>query len=80
MVSNMGLLNAFKQYVRDAMPGGALNPEVTYQGLLDTAALGTAPVPIVGDVLGLLGGGSALLGGLLYNQSGQSQDKTESRP
>jgi hypothetical protein len=56
----MGLLNAFKQYVRDAMPGGALNPEVTYQGLLDTAALGTAPVPIVGDVLGLLADGKRL--------------------
>jgi hypothetical protein len=56
----MGLLNAFKQYVRDAMPGGALNPEVTPQGLLDTAALGTAPVPIVGDVLGLLADGKRL--------------------
>jgi hypothetical protein len=59
-VNNMGLLNAFKQYVRDAMPGGALNPEVTYQGLLDSAALGTAPVPIVGDVLGLLADGKRL--------------------
>jgi hypothetical protein len=56
----MGLLNAFKQYVRDAMPGGALNPEVTPQGLLDSAALGTAPVPIVGDVLGLLADGKRL--------------------
>jgi hypothetical protein len=56
----MGLLNAFKQYVRDALPGGALNPEVTPQGLLDTAALGTAPVPIVGDVLGLLADGKRL--------------------
>lgn len=50
----MSLLNAFKQYVRDAMPGGALNPEVTPQGLLDTAAIATTPVPIVGDAIGLL--------------------------
>jgi hypothetical protein len=41
------------KYIRDAMPGGALNPEVSGQGLLDTLALGTAPVPIVGDVAGL---------------------------
>lgn len=49
----MNLLDAFKQYIRDAMPGGALNPEVTTQGVLDAAALGTAPVPIVGDAIGL---------------------------
>lgn len=49
----MNLLDAFKQYIRDAMPGGALNPEVTTQGVLDTAALGTAPVPILGDAIGL---------------------------
>ena len=49
----MGLLDAFKQYVRDAMPGGALNPEVTKQGLLDTAAVATTPVPVLGDLLGL---------------------------
>jgi hypothetical protein len=41
------------KYIRDAMPGGRLNPEVSGQGLLDTLALGTAPVPVVGDVAGL---------------------------
>lgn len=49
----MNLLDAFKQYIRDAMPGGALNPEVTTQGVLDAAALGTAPVPVLGDAIGL---------------------------
>ena len=49
----MNLLDAFKQYIRDAMPGGALNPEVTKQGLLDTAAIATTPVPILGDAIGL---------------------------
>lgn len=48
----MGLLNAFKQYVRDAMPGGALNPEwtpdrvKTLGGLLDL-------VPVVGGIKGV---------------------------
>ena len=42
-----------KKYLRDAMPGGALNPEITPQGLLDVASIATAPVPVVGDVLGL---------------------------
>lgn len=46
--------DAAKQYLRDASPGGALNPEVSRQGLLDTAALSTAPVPLLGDALGLL--------------------------
>jgi hypothetical protein len=41
------------KYIRDAMPGGRLNPEVSGQGLLDTLALGTAPVPVVGDIAGL---------------------------
>lgn len=53
----MNLLDLFKtegkKFLRDAMPGGVLNPEVTSQGLLDTAALTTAPVPVVGDLLGL---------------------------
>ena len=48
-----GLLDAFKQYVRDALPGGALNREVTPQGLLDAASIATIPVPVVGDVTGL---------------------------
>lgn len=42
-----------KKYLQDAMPGGALNPEVSTQGLMDAVALGTAPVPIVGDIAGL---------------------------
>jgi hypothetical protein len=46
--------DAAKQYLRDASPGGALSPEVSRQGLLDTAALSTAPVPLLGDALGLL--------------------------
>lgn len=48
------LLDALRQYLRDAAPGGALNPEVTGQGILDAGALATAPVPGVGDVVGLL--------------------------
>jgi len=48
------LWDALAQYLRDAAPGGALNPEVTPQGLLDTAAMATAPVPVAGDVVGLL--------------------------
>ena len=50
----MGLLDAFKQYLEDASPGGVLNPNVTPQGLLDAAALVSTPVPIGGDILGLL--------------------------
>ncbi len=53
----MNLLDLFltegKKYIQDAMPGGALNREVTPQGLLDATALATAPVPVVGDVAGL---------------------------
>jgi hypothetical protein len=41
------------QYLRDAAPGGALNPEVTSQGALDAAALATTPLPVVGDAVGL---------------------------
>jgi hypothetical protein len=41
------------KFLQDAMPGGALNPEITRQGLLDTLALGTAPVPVAGDIAGL---------------------------
>jgi hypothetical protein len=52
----MNLLDLFKtagvQYLKDAMPGGALNREVTPQGLLDTVALATTPVPVVGDLAG----------------------------
>ena len=46
--------DAFKQYLGDAAPGGVLNPEVTRQGLLDSAAIATTPVPLLGDVAGLL--------------------------
>lgn len=48
------LWDALRQYLRDAGPGGVLNPEVTPQGLLDTASLASAPVPIAGDIIGLL--------------------------
>jgi hypothetical protein len=41
------------KFLQDAMPGGALNPEITRQGLLDTLAIGTAPVPVAGDIAGL---------------------------
>lgn len=46
------LWDAFKQYLSDAAPGGALNPEVTPQGVLDTLAMSTMAVPVVGDVAG----------------------------
>lgn len=49
----MTLWDALKQYIEDASPGGALNPEVTPQGVLDAAALSTTAVPVVGDLLGL---------------------------
>lgn len=42
-----------RKFLQDAMPGGALNPEISRQGLMDAVALGTAPVPVVGDVAGL---------------------------
>lgn len=48
------LIDLLGQYMRDAAPGGVLNPEVTGQGLLDAAALTTAPVPVAGDLVGLL--------------------------
>lgn len=51
------LKEAMKQYVRDAMPGGALNPEVKPQDTLDAAALSLSPVPLVGDAAGLLADG-----------------------
>ncbi|MCL4183751.1 MAG: hypothetical protein KJ011_09930 [Burkholderiaceae bacterium] len=50
----VSILSALRQYLGDAMPGGALNPEITPQGLLDTASVATTPVPIAGDVIGLL--------------------------
>ena len=46
--------DAAKQYFRDAMPGGVLNPEVSKQGILDTAAISLSPVPLLGDAVGLL--------------------------
>jgi hypothetical protein len=53
----MGLLDILategKKFIKDALPGGRLNPEVTPQGLLDTAALATMPVPVLGDAVGL---------------------------
>ena len=42
-----------KRYVKDALPGGSLNPEVTRQGVLDAAAISTTPVPVLGDLVGL---------------------------
>jgi len=48
------LLGLAKQYVRDALPGGELNREVTPQGVLDVAAASTTPIPIVGDIAGLI--------------------------
>jgi hypothetical protein len=49
----MGLWDALKQYIRDASPGGSLNPEVTPQGALDAAAMSTMAVPVVGDIAGV---------------------------
>ena len=51
------LKEAMKQYVRDAMPGGALNREIKPQDTLDAAALSLSPVPLVGDAAGLLADG-----------------------
>lgn len=48
------LLNEGKKYIRDAMPGGLLNPEITKQSMLDGAAIASTPVPVAGDLLGLL--------------------------
>lgn len=47
------LLTLGKKYLRDAMPGGVLNPEVTRQSVLDGAAIASSPVPVLGDLLGL---------------------------
>lgn len=49
----MGLLDELRKYVKDALPGGLLNPEVSSQGILDGAALSTTAVPVLGDLLGL---------------------------
>lgn len=54
---------ALQQYIEDAAPGGSLNPEVTPQGMLDTAAASTALAPILGDIAGL-----AADANLLYNK------------
>lgn len=48
-----GLFEQLKQYLKDAAPGGVLNPEATPQSALDTAAMSTMAVPIVGDIAGL---------------------------
>jgi len=53
MENKPGFFEMLKQYLKDAAPGGALNRELTPQGLFDAAALGTAPVPVLGDVVGL---------------------------
>ena len=50
----MGLLKELQKYIKDALPGGSLNPEVTNQGLLDAAAMSTMFAPGVGDVAGLV--------------------------
>lgn len=49
----MTFTEMLRQYLRDVAPGGALSTELTKQGLFDTAAVVTAPVPVVGDVAGL---------------------------
>lgn len=41
----MNLLDAFKQYIRDAMPGGALNPEWTPERVEAADAVASATVP-----------------------------------
>lgn len=50
----MSPMDASKQHPGNAAPGGSQNPGVTLQGLLDTAAIATMPVPVVGDAIGLL--------------------------
>lgn len=54
MSDKQSLFDLMRQYVRDASPGGVLNPEVTGQGVLDAAAMATMPVPVAGDLVGLL--------------------------
>ena len=53
MPSLADLIRMGKQYIGDAMPGGALNQEVTGQSVLDGVATALTPVPLVGDVAGL---------------------------
>lgn len=48
-----GLFEQLKQYFKDAAPGGSLNPEITPQSALDTTAMSTMAIPVVGDVAGL---------------------------
>jgi hypothetical protein len=47
----MGLLEAFKQYVRDASPGGLLNPEVPIGGPTALAKGLLGFTPVVGDAI-----------------------------
>jgi hypothetical protein len=47
----MGLLEAFKQYVRDASPGGLLNPEVPIGGPTELAKGLLGFTPVVGDAI-----------------------------
>ena len=54
----MNLLDAFKQYIRDAMPGGALNPEWTPERV--DAAKGLLSVtPVAGDAISLYDAGQS---------------------
>lgn len=48
-----GLFSALSQYIKDALPGGSLNPELNRQETLDALAMSTFPIPVVGDVAGL---------------------------
>jgi hypothetical protein len=52
-MADPSLIDALRQYIRDASPGGALNPEMTPEGTRDAAALATTPIPVVGDIAGL---------------------------
>jgi hypothetical protein len=49
--SQMGLLEAFKQYVRDASPRGLLNPEVPIGGPTELAKGLLGFTPVVGDAI-----------------------------
>ena len=46
----MGLGNAFKQYIRDAMPGGALNSEITPANTRLAAELAAMTPNPIGDI------------------------------
>lgn len=46
----MGLLDAFKQYVKDAMPGGLLNPELTPQNIRTAGEYASMTPNPIGDV------------------------------